>query len=661
MIGTALLLLSTVSATAADESPYARVLLPQPQQVETLPGSCPMDAVRRGWHLAGESQEARERLQKHLVEALERVARGVKPALLAKEAPLYRLDTGLADSALDSLPKKHRDEGYVLTVTETGVAVEAATERGLFYGLMTLEQLLNAAVVWKKESLPCLRIVDWPALSMRGPHEDYGRDQLPTMDDHKRSIRTAARFKANTYYWFIEPDHFVYAFDPDISTEYDRFTFDEIRELVAYARGYYVEIIPVVEMLGHMEMTLRHERYRHLSETGKGGSTLCPTSDEAFEFVRDMIDEIAPAFGARYFHCGLDESVAIGEGQSADEVKEKGIEAVYADYYTRVNDAVKAHGQTMIMYTDIVLNHPETLDLLPKDIVMMYWGYTPRPNYKGLDKVAESGYPTLALSGMWDWNNFYPMYPLGFGNMETLAAQAVDVGAMGHCVSSWGDGFRGAAGINLSELNAYGFAYCDAVSWRPEPIPFEEFSPAFSLSFFGTAAPELSEALSRLARCQGDTPPRSQQARILFHSVPKEAVVTTAGADADTMAWWANLKQESESAHGLLEKLNTPRNNDYLESIDLAARILACAADMALAYHDIGQAMSEEPFDAARYSAQLRALETRHRALWDEYRRVWLATNRPLNLNRIGPLWTGVSDALGKLAQEMTAGAWPEK
>ena len=54
-------------------------------------------------------------------------------------------------------------------------------------------------------------------------------------------------------------------------------------------------------------------------------------------------------------------------------------------------------------------------------------------------------------------------------------------------------------------------------------------------------------------------------------------------------------------------------------------------------------------------------LEVRHRVLWEEYQRVWLGTNRPLNLNHIGPVWIGVSDALGHLAQEMEDGAFPPK
>ena len=547
----------------------------------------------------------------------------------------------------------------MLTITPEGLAIDAATERGLFYGMMTLEQLLNAATARQDDSLPCLRIVDWPRFQIRGPHEDYGRNQLPTIEDHKRSIRTAAQFKANTYFWFIEPDHFVYAFDPNMSTQYDRFTLDEIRELTAYAREHYIEVVPVIELMGHMEETLNHERYRHLSESGRGGSTLCPTSDEAFEFARTIIDELAPAFGGRYFHCGLDES-QVGEGvQSAALIKEKGTEAVHADYYIKLNDAVKAHGKTMIMYTDMVLIHDGILDLLPKDIIMMYWGYTPRPRYNGLDRVTAKGFRTLALSGLWDWQNLYPMYLLGCGNIDTLAAQAVDVGSLGVATSAWGDGYRSSCGANLSEWNTYGFAYCNAIAWNPEPIPLEAYSLGYALSFFGTDSPELGQALTLLAQCQGDDPRAKNRARDIFQDPPRKSVDAMAEADVAAMGFWTRLKEDAEAAHNLLTGLSVPRNGDHLKAIDLAARTLVCSADMAFLYDEIARTTNTDGFDAARFSASLHAIAARHEAMWSDYERAWLTTNRPLNLAYIRATWTAAINEISAFAGEIETGAFP--
>jgi len=637
-------------------------LLPRPQELVLGAGAFEFDPAQLDFALTAPSQEAVDRLTGHLREALGRLGVEGEPRITATAAEGFCLVLGKGqggDGGRLDLPEAARAEGYELIAAKSGVLVRAEAERGLFYGMLTIEQLLNAAR--DAGRLPCLRIVDWPALAMRGYHEDYGRDQVPTIEDHKRSIRTVARFKMNTYLWFIEPDHFVYAFDPEISTEYDRFRFEEIRELVAYARTYYVEVIPVVELLGHMEMTLRHDRYAPLAEMEGGGGDLCATSDEAFALVRNMINEIAPAFGGRYFHCGLDESYAIGKGRSAEAVKEKGIEQVFAEYYTRMNDVVKSHGQTMMMYADIVLNHPGILDLLPKDIVMMFWDYSPRDHYPGLDTLKESGYPVAALSGLWDWNNLYPVYPPGFKNMQTLAAQAADAGAMGHFVSSWGDGHRGAAGINLSELNTYGFIYCGAVSWNPQPLALEEYSDAFALQFYGSRAPELAQALTRLARAQGDDLRRTRQARFMLHSDVAEAVSSMREADEATVAFWRTLKGEAEAVHAVLSNAAPTRNADYLCSVDLAARLLSLSADMALACRAVAEALDEAGFDSEPLAGAFEELATRHGTLWKEYERVYGTTNRTLNLNHIGRAWAWAGERLSALAGDLRTGAFPTK
>lgn len=639
------------------------MLIPAPREIQTQEGvfSVPLTGARCS--LTTPTGKAAARLRERLLESLERAGlpcdihaaegKGFSLALVATDASQDALP------ALEPLPEKAREEGYRLAISPTTILLWAESEKGLFYGMMTLEQLLLAAKAYNLSELPCAILRDWPALAMRGFSEDYGRDQLPTLEEHKRSIRDLARFKVNTYLWFIEPDHFVYAFDPDISTDYDRFTFEDIRELVAYAKRYYLEIIPTVELLGHMEQTLRHDRYKPLAEMPGGGGDLCAVCEDSFELVRKMVGEIAPAFGGRYFHCGLDESYAIGKGRSAEAVKEKGIERVFADYYTKMNDLVKSHGQTMMMYADIVLNHPAMIDLLPKDIVMMFWDYSPRDEYPGLSTLRDKGLSVTALSGLWSWNNLYPVYPPAFKNMETLAAQAEKDGALGHFVSTWGDGYKGAAGINLNEWDQYGVAYCAALSWNTTPMPMDAFSRTFAAQFFGSGEATLAEALTRLARCQGDDLSRVCQARQMLHCDPEAAVWSMAGADDATLKFWNTLAAESASVHGTLATMKPALNADYLATLDLAARLLHSAAEMALAFHNVGNMMAKADFNREEAAARLDGLAESHEALWEAYRQVWLATNRPLNMVHLGRVWSETTDGISRLAGEIRSGAFP--
>ncbi|HOC68312.1 MAG: Beta-hexosaminidase [Candidatus Hydrogenedentes bacterium ADurb.Bin101] len=638
-------------------------LLPVPQEIQACDGVFPLTAETFRFSLTTPSPEETAPLGDRLRESLERLS--LPDALEISDGGLFRLVMTVSDEPVSQpkdpapLPEKARAEGYCLAITPTHIVIHAPSEKGLFYGMMTLEQLLLSAKAHTITELPCAVIRDWPALSMRGFSEDYGRDQLPTLEEHKRSIRHLARFKVNTYLWFIEPDHFVYAFDPDISTDYDRFTFEEIRELVAYAKRYYMEIIPTVELLGHMEQTLRHDRYKPLAEMPGGGGDLCAACEDSFGLVTKMVNEIAPAFGGRYFHCGLDESYTIGKGRSEQAVKETGIERVFADYYTKMNDLVKSHGQTMMMYADIVLNHPAMIDLLPKDIIMMFWDYAPREEYPGLTALRAKGLPVTALSGLWSWNNLYPLYPPAFKNMEILAAQAEKEGALGHFVSTWGDGYKGAAGINLNEWDQYGVAYCAALSWNTTPVPMDAFSRAFAAQFFGSADPAMAEALTRLARCQGEDLSRVCQARQMLHCDPDAAVWSMAGADDATLSFWNTLATESASVHTTLSAAKPALNADHLATLGLAARLLHGAAEMALAFQDIGTAMAKADFNREEAAARLDALAENHEILWEAYRQAWLATNRPLNLVHLGRVWSETTTGMSRLAGEIRSGGFP--
>lgn len=655
---TLLVLCLASCAAVAETDSWTDSLLPRPREVVAADGTYTLNPARlQVWITAPDEAES-ARLAARCAEAFERL--GLKPEITTRAGEPFAIVIGERNTEapkLDPLPEYGDPEGYVLRVSADGIGTAAPTEVGVFYGLMTAEQALRHALT-TKTPLARATVADWPAIGMRGYHEDYGRDQLPTIEDHKRSIRLLAQYKMNSYFWFIEPDHFVYDFDPEISTEYDRFRFDDIRKLVAYAKDYYITVVPVVELLGHMEMTLRHERYQHLAERD-GGGNLAPVLPEARELTGKMVDEIAAAFDGPYFHCGLDESWDIGQGKSADAVQEHGIEKVYADYYTYLHDRLAKHGKQMIIYADIALNHPGILDLLPKDMVMMFWDYAPREHYDGLDTLAGKGFPVMALSGMWDWSNLYPVYPPGFANMQVLAAQAAETEALGHFVSDWGDGYRGVAGINLSEWAVYGALYCGAVSWNTGTLPMEEFSKTFAVQYAGVSAPVFAEALTRLARCQGDDLSHNTQARNVFFGDPFEVACAMIAAPPEQKAFWERLKGETDAVHAILSKANPPQNADVVQAWDLAARMLNCAADIALLGARLAHGFDKPGHDAVRIGEDYDNLAVQHRALWDEYRAVWLRTNRPLNAVHIGRLWQSASDALQTMAGRVRDGKFP--
>ena len=642
-------------------TPVVNDLLPRPQQFEVNDGV--LDLMSTTWHICitAPASNTGIRLQERMKETLSDL--GFTGTIEYRKSPQITLSM-TPSSGGDRITGKEipmvadglKEEAYTLLVSPKGVGINAHTEKGLFYGMMTLKQLIHNSQVRGVKTLACLQITDWPTLKMRGVSEEYGQDPLPTMEAHKRFIRILAQFKINTCLWHIDPDHFAYAFDPEIGRTQDRVRFEAIKEMVAYARQYYVEIIPTVEFLGHMEGFLQQDKYKQYGEMPGGGTELCPTSPEAFELVRKMVREIAPAFDGRYFHCGLAEACTIGNGRSSGVVKEKGIEWVLLNHYYRLNELLKSHNHSMMMYADIVLNHPKLLSLMPKDVLLMYFDYRPRDEYPGMTQLKENHLPMTALSGLGSWNNLYPLYVPVFRNMDSMVRQAVRDEAQGFFVSSWGGGHKDIRGFN--ELDLYGVVYGGAISWKPDAIPMAEYSTVLATHFFGSPDERLATALTRLAQCQGSDINRTTQACKLFCRDMSETVNAMANATEEDMAFWRNLQQQATETGDTFASITGVGNEDYLKILQLAANRLKCAADMAFEGRALAVDRGKADINREQHALALEDLAKRHQLLREQYDAVWRTTNRPVNLEKIDQMLKTATESLQALAGKVRSGAF---
>jgi N-acetyl-beta-hexosaminidase len=154
------------------------------------------------------------------------------------------------------------EEGYVIVANADRVIVAGNTVTGTFYGLQTLKQLVrgNGTTAF----IPAVKIVDWPTMRWRGISDDISRGPVPTVDYIKRQIRNLAFFKMNMHSFYMEHT-FASETHPLIGPEGGSLTPAEIRELVAYARKYHVELVPEQQTFGHLHKALRLEKYAELA------------------------------------------------------------------------------------------------------------------------------------------------------------------------------------------------------------------------------------------------------------------------------------------------------------------------------------------------------------------------------------------------------------
>lgn len=378
-------------------------------------------------------------------------------------------------------------EGYVLKVFAGGVKIIAETDVGIFYGVQTLKQLIQANRT--DNTIPCLIIYDYPDIAVRGWQDDISRGPIPTMEILKEQIKKMASFKLNYFTLYIE-HVFKFKSHPDIAPK-DGISESQLAELNAYATKYHVQLIGNYQSFGHMEKTLAHPKYSHLAESKH---IISPALGESYEFLGEAYEEIVPAFEGKYFNINCDETHGLGEGKSKAMVDSIGIGGVYVSHINKLDDLLKPFGKKILMWGDIVGSHPEIIDQLPKDITVMAWGYHAADNFEyAVTPLSKSGLNFWVAPGINCWSKLFPDYYTTEVNVYNFIRDAYKHGATGVLNTSWDDD-----GLNFFHNNWHGFIWGAENSWnapafnssveesnRERKTTYNAFNQAFSAIFYG--------------------------------------------------------------------------------------------------------------------------------------------------------------------------------
>jgi hypothetical protein len=631
-----LFLLVVGSARAGDKRPEDLGVIPTPQEVTwtndslrvdeatkiLLPGK-PTDGAK---FAAGNLQERLGQQAGLMLQITQDPGAVTAPKLIAIGNP--KTDPRVAELMKAyglELTEATAKEGYVLGIGTGGVVIGAESDRGLLYGTATLRQML--ACRGPSEPLPAVRVRDWPQMAMRGIHDEISYGQVSTMENFKDMIRFLADFKMNTLIIYFE-DTFRFKRYPTIGEGRGALTREQVDELEAFARPLGVEIFPVFEMLGNQGALLMLDEVRPFAEYP--GAHSFALDDEAFGFLKNCFEEMADAFDSRYFHAGLDESWDLGFGKSEELVKRAGRGPAHAAHYRRINDLLKSRGKTMIMYGDIILNYPEILDLIPKDIVLMDWQYQAADRYPTVDVLGSKGFPILVLPGMSNWDRIFPDMSRAMINIRNFTLDCYrQPRPLGSITSTWGDN----GSKNLRELLYYGYAYGAEVTWSPDSTDVSSFSDRFFTQWNGPGTAAYFEAVYALLEKWPWWYPMLDYFRHPFLPRKDERPHTT----QELFRVYEDART-AQKLCDLLEPLAVRRKGDvdylrycarmhehYVESQRLVADLNAFES----------KGLSSDAIDSAgaQFLDRIRAVRDEAASLRDAFKELWLRTNLPANLH----------------------------
>jgi len=404
---------------------------------------------------------------------------------------LLHADSGRAKELLERNHLKFEtamhDEGYVIAPGGNGsLAVIAETSAGIFYGVQTVKQLIRGSGKDTVLLVPTIR--DWPAMAHRGISDDWSRGPLPNMDFLKREIRTLAAYKYNIFSPYFEAT-FAYAGSPIAAYPGGAMTPAEGRELVEYAAKYHITIIPEQESFGHLHHMLKFEQFSALGENPHG-HVLAPGDPGTLPLISSWFGELAQVFPGPWVHIGADETFELGLGRTREQVKERGLGAVYLDFLTQVHTTLAPLHKQLLFWGDIAENSPDLVRTLPKDMIAVPWGYDAKPDFTAqILPFSKAGLETWVAPGVSNWNRIYPNNNEALGNIRGFVRDGQKLGSTGMLNTVWNDDGEG-----IFDENWYGVLFGAAAGWQAGESSEEAFTASYGLAFHRDATGKIDQA-----------------------------------------------------------------------------------------------------------------------------------------------------------------------
>ena len=307
-------------------------------------------------------------------EPLEVFAQRVGVTLTGEGPPLLRLYRNAGFPA----------EGYRLRVTKArGIQIEAATEQGLGWALVTLVMLIDG------EQVPCCDIIDQPKYKYRGILLDCVRHFFP-LETVKAFIDALSMVKINRLHWMLTNDQgwrieskLFPQLHENNAPEY--YTQDEIREVVAFASARGIEIVPEVDVPGHTtailsvwpELGCQGKKVRLGDAPGIYSVILCPGKEAVFELLLPLLEEMAALFPSPLFHLGGDEAPKSEWRACPDcqqRMKELGLaseEELQGWFTARLAEHMRGLGKRVVCWNESLLS--AHLQQETPDLIAQYW------------------------------------------------------------------------------------------------------------------------------------------------------------------------------------------------------------------------------------------------------------------------------------------------
>ncbi len=617
------LLMLTASTARGDDAERLR-LVPFPKEVELRAGAFPL-----AQSLVLEAPEAQSEVLGRLLNDELRQAglAAARMRTIRSSRPAFRLSAQGGVLMLPSLPPQEAPERYALEVRADEVACAAENPEGLVCGLQTLRQLIRANR--SGNALACLEIRDWPSLRWRCFQDDMTRGPSSKLDTLKFEASLGSYLKLNLMTFYME-HQYAFKKHPEIGPRDGSLTPEDLSALVAYAKPLRLDILGNQQSLGHFSQILKHSQYTNLAETA---DVLTPVREESYRLLDDMYSEVCPRLPFPWFNVCCDETYGLGTGQARELAAQIGVGGVYVQHIRRVHDLLRdKYQKRMMMWGDIILQHPGNLSGLPKDTIVLTWGYDARASFEDqIVPFAKSGYEFFVCPGVNNWRRILPDFGVAVTNIQHFVRDGVKNGAIGMINTDWEDD-----GEAINAVKWHADAWAAECAWNASKTSPEVFNRRVGAVLFGERGDHFGQAVELLARTH-----RLPSMNGMFNArfwekdfVPKTRPIAVEAAASTLQATVLPAVEHLEAC-----RREARCNRHVLDAYLFGARRMALIAQRMLDGVEVAQLYEE----AWRTPAKVKNLEeidrlvlrnrNAHEAMGRQFAALWLSENKPYALD----------------------------
>ena len=394
---------------------------------------------------------------------------------------------GRGSEILMAEDRRLAEEEYRIETDAKRIVLTFASEKGQFYALSTLLQIVSFFKRRPSAVVPGFVLHDYPDIAFRGFLLDVSRGAVPHLTVLQELMLQLALLKVNHFSLYIEDSLLCESAD-GLNLKKSVITKTEIAQLSALAKKTGIEFFPSFQSLCHLGNLLKHPVLKPLAARASS-ECIDPGKKESVQFIKRFTSEIADAFPSKLVNIGMDECERLGSPGD------------HLAHFLEMYRFFKSKGKRVAVWGDMFLKHPETVKKIPSDVLILNWNYFVERE----DDFAKSARPfrhqhlrQVLCPATWSWAKYLPAANKSIRNATAAYQAARKEKLEGAMLTSWGDD----GNEYLLKGIALALFYAGNLFWSGQPAKPDPFA----LWTGGENDPNLFRIFTFLARIDEPLP-----------------------------------------------------------------------------------------------------------------------------------------------------------